>query len=137
MDFTLDELYIELKSFIDDIQYGYGLTLDEYRAVSIKAKNRLNEIIEQNFRDRYLKDAINKNYSISPNNIRYVKCVCCGNIGNTTQFTIYGGKGDKRTQGLCKFCDTKMLRGELDEKSMFNYINYRDDNDCIQSNNYQ
>ena len=127
----LDIMYLELKKAVDDIQYGYGLNLEEFRSSSIRAKNRINELIEMNFKDRYLEESIKNNYSVSPNNIRYIECVCCGHIGNTTQFIVYGGKGNKRTQGLCKFCDELMLRGELNEESMFNYINYRDDNDSF------
>lgn len=128
----IDKLYIELKVLLDDITFGYGLSTEEFRHKSIQAKNRLNEIIETVFKYRYLEDVFDAGLpTVSPNNIKYIKCVCCGEIKNTTAFVTYGGVNEKRSQGLCRICDNLMIRGDLNEEDIRKYNDYRNHNDNI------
>lgn len=130
-----DYFGIMIKSITDDLIYGYGAEEDDFRKRSIRLKNLINDLIENLYQDRYVDIAVLKDYpASSPNNIRYVKCVCCGDIKPTSEFIMYGGR-KTINEGVCRECDD-ILEKESDSFETIqdmdsNYAEYYLGNDGI------
>lgn len=109
-----DVMGIMIKSATDDIIYGFGNDEDQFRKKAIRIKNLVNDLIEEIYNERYVDIAIQKDYpASSPNNIRYCRCVCCGEIKPISEFVMYGGR-KTINEGVCRDCDN-ILEEESDE----------------------
>lgn len=138
MDIQYDMYSIILKSSINELCFNYSYDPEEYRRVCIIAKNKLNELIEDRFKDMYAKEMVRDSAFrvFSPNNVRYCQCVVCKRVLDTPKFVVYGGRDNNINRGICRMCDKKREEGILSEEEnrfIDEYDHYDFYNTCDQS----
>ena len=125
----LDVLKVTLHCDLNNVVYGYGNTLDEHMELTDKIFDEVENLLITIYKERYLKDAIQSAlvpaYDGCGN--RYVKCIHCGRILNSTDMIAYGDKLEVNL-GICRECYADYERSDSNEEDYSDineYLNYR------------
>ena len=130
----IDEKYIILKNKMNNVMYGY-YEENDYRRLCVEVINLVNDIIEDKFESTYVFDTRMdvKKPVVSPLNRRYVSCIFCGELLDTSKMIAYGGTYNGTSNyGICKKCNEEIEKGvDVNEETYIKFHSFFSDSNIV------